>query len=129
MSKRGWLPDSLPQVPMDGRYWTLAEAASVLDLNQTQATMLRAMINCTHVFPVGRRKSTVPARPPGDKYYSSKGGKAGRMAKVYPADQLIELVELLGLNGPKYVKPEPVPAAPRSGRSRRASTSPPAPAP
>jgi hypothetical protein len=123
---RGWSPDALPITPLDGKTWTVAEAEKVLDLNERQALALRNGIKYTHVFPVGRRRSTTPCRPPGDRTYSSKGGRQGRYAKVYRAEELIELVELLGLNGPKYINDGRGPAAARpSTRPRRAIATPP----
>jgi hypothetical protein len=123
---RGWSPDALPVTPLDGKTWTVAEAVKVLDLNDKQALALRNGIKYTHVFPVGRRRSTAPCRPPGDRYYSNKGGSQGRYAKVYRAEELIELVELLGLNGPRYLKTEAVPtvATPRARTRRGTPTTP-----
>ena len=126
---RGWSPDSLPVTPLDGKTWTVAETVKILDLNSRQALALRNGIQFTHVFPVGRRRSTEPTRPPGDRTYSSKGGKQGRYAKVYKADELIELVELLGLDGPRYALSERQPTVTRQSRSSRALASPPDPAP
>lgn len=108
---RGWDPSALPIVPLDGKTWTIAEAVKVLDLNPKQGMTLRNTIQHTHVFPVGRRRSTVPAKPIGTGRYDSTGiQKNGRLAKVYRADDLIELVELLGLNGPRYLASEPSPS-------------------
>lgn len=124
---RGWDPGVLPVVPLDGETWTVAEACLVLGLNSKQGMALRNSIQYTHVFPVGQRRSTAPSRPPGDKTYSSKGDtQRGRYAKVYKAEELIELVELLGLEGPRYVgePPAPLDRAPRSRRSRDATTPP-----
>jgi len=102
---RGWDPGVLPVVPFSGHTWTVAEAIKILTLNDKQGRMLRNSIQYTHVFPVGRRRSTLPAKPVGDGQYDSSGlQRVGRYAKVYRAEELIELVELLGLNGPRYLE-------------------------
>lgn len=100
----------LPVVPLDGKSWTVAETAKILGLSDMQARKLRKEIPYSHLFAVGKRRSTV-------QVYSEIGDKRGRFAKVYKAEELIELVELLGLYGPRYV--EPSSSVERSERPRR----------
>jgi hypothetical protein len=78
----GWSSTGLPTVGDRADLWTVAEAASLLgppDLNQTQ---VRSLIRMASLQPAGKRRTTCYGTP-------------GRHARVYKADELIELYDTL----------------------------------
>lgn len=77
MSGRGWESSNLPVVGDDERYWTVAQAATLLAEPRVSIAEVRLFIRLRDIHPVGKRRTTAH-------------GTAGRYARVYPAVELIE---------------------------------------
>lgn len=96
-----WKAEELPIVGNDPELWSVAEAGMILGLSHLQLTRLRTQIRFTHAFPVGRRRSAVAV-------FNPNPAPQGRMAKVYRAEELIELVEFLALGTRYTARPHPL---------------------
>jgi hypothetical protein len=82
VTDRGWSSAGLPTVGDDEMLWTVANAANLLGPPQLNQTQVRQLIRMLAIEPVGKRRVT-------------PFGKAGRHARVYPAQALIKAYDAL----------------------------------
>jgi hypothetical protein len=89
--KRGWTSADLIAVGEDDTLWTVAEAARLMGPLPNDPptlppaaveTKLRILTCAFHLQPCGKRRTSKPGRP-------------GRYARVYHAQDIIELYEML----------------------------------
>ena len=79
---KGWSSDGLGIVGSDVRFWTLADAASILGPPSLTTEQLRALVKILGIAPAGKRRTT-------------GSGISGRHARVYSAKTLILVYEVI----------------------------------